>query len=159
MKQFGIVLVVIFALVVGVCVACVGDDDDNSMWRPTSHRDDRDYSGDRDKGRQSRGDCEGSTNCDERDFSPELTDSPVTICVQPGSCDFGGEEEASVPGWADPRCAPFHCDPAPGSRSLFKLDPVLLVKTIQEGATAIGTAAGTMAGAIAAFPIGILLAA
>lgn len=137
MKQFGIVLVVIFALVVGVCVACVDDDDDNSMWRPTSHRDDRDYSGDRDKGRQSRGDCEGSTNCDERDFSPELTDSPVTICVQPGSCNFGDGEEAS----------------------LFKLDPVLLVKTIQEGATAIGTAAGTMAGAIAAFPIGILLAA
>lgn len=154
---FAVIGFVVVALVVGVCVSCGDDDDDSMGWQPTSHRDDRDYSGDRDKGRNSRGDCEGAETCDERDFSPELTDSPVTICVQPGSCDFGGEEEASVPGWADPRCAPFHCDPAPSTSSLFKLDPVLLVKTIQEGATAIGTAAGTMAGAIAAFPIGILL--
>lgn len=134
-----ITLVVILLAIAGLFVACdaLFDDDDEpgDLGAPAlvleRHRD----SGDRDHGRDSRGDCEASDNCQDNDFSPDLEDSPVIVCLPSSTCNFGEGETAAM----------------------IRLDPVALVKTIQDGATAIGTAAGTMAGAIAAFPIGILL--
>lgn len=105
------------AMVLGVCVACDDDDDENG-WVPASHQSggDRDNTGSKDKGRDSRGDCEGSTNCDERDFSPTFDDSPIIVCVQPGACDFGPGEQALGAPDPNPACLvniPWHCDPDP----------------------------------------------
>lgn len=131
-----IVLAVVMAGTLGVCAAVCGDDDDEDGLRTYQVSGHRDGDGDdRRKGENSRGDCEGSTNCDERDFSPTFDDSPVVICVQPGACEFGDGEQTA----------------------LFPPDPAKLVSTIQTGAEAIGKSAGAMAGAIAALPIGILL--
>lgn len=138
-KSFGIVMVVIFALVVGLCVACTNDDDNDSM--PLRHKDRGGHQDDgghnRENGRNSRGKCEKADTCDDRDFSPELTDSPVTICLPQSTCNFGEGEQAS----------------------LVPPNPEKLVGAISAMTKGIGDAAGALAGAIAGGTIGILLEA
>lgn len=107
-----------------------------------------------DRSTHSDGKCKNAENCQDNDFSPDLRDSPVVVCLPSSTCNFGSDEEA-LPSNLDPRCVPFHCDPKPNS--LVPPNPEKLVMVIQAGAAAIGKSAGEMAGAIAALPIGILL--
>lgn len=40
------------------------------------------------RGRDSRGDCEASDNCQDNDFSPDFEDSPVIVCLPSSTCNF-----------------------------------------------------------------------
>lgn len=158
----GLGLIVLVVIGMAVCTDAIFEDEDETddLGQPAlveSRKDKPDRDGyDRSDGRNSRGDCEGSDECSDNDFSPTLTDSPIVVCVQPGACDFGeGESAAGLPSQLDPRCVPYHCDPKP--TAIGKLDPEALLNAITTGSETIGRSAGEMAGAIAALPIAILL--
>lgn len=121
--------VILFALMAG-CIAIAVNDGDENGWVPISGQD-----GDRDRGRNSRGDCDQSDQCSDNDFSPNLEDSPVILCLPSSTCDFGDREVAS----------------------LMPPDPERLMGAIRVFTQGIGEAAGALAGAIAAGTIGILL--
>lgn len=72
--------------------------------------------------------CQGN-NCTDnhKSFSPDLKDSPVTICMPGSTCYFdgngqkkdpnqppkGGQQPTAVPNPACLISVPYHCDPAP----------------------------------------------
>lgn len=145
------------ALIVGTCVACNDDSDDASLARVGTRPAELERRGE--KG-HCRHDCDSSSDGDRKGNRYCFMPCDFTVIV-PGVTEPGPDEQAldlpPLPSNLDPRCAPYHCDPKPSS--LFPPDPAKLVKTINEGAQAIGTAAGAMAGAVAALPVGILLLA
>jgi hypothetical protein len=90
--------VVVFAILIvlafiGLLQVCDDDDRDGEIgWQPVAARDhedeDRNYSGSRNKGRDSRGDCENSAGCSDDDASPRFDDSPVIVCLPGSTCQF-----------------------------------------------------------------------
>lgn len=110
-----------------------------------------------DRSTHSDGKCKNADSCQDNDFSPDLQDSPVVICLPNSTCNFGpGNSQQAIA--VDPACPPIpypHCDPYP--TALVPPNPEKLVTAIQAGAAGIGKAAGELAGAIAALPPAILL--
>lgn len=132
------VFVVLMLLAFGACLAVADDDDDEdgiSRLPRNAHVANRD-GGDRDRGRDSRGDCESSKQCSDDDFSPSFDESPVYLCLPNAECHFGEDESAA----------------------LFPPNPQRLVEVITAFGQNVGTAAGALAGAIAGGTVGIFLA-
>lgn len=110
---------------------------------------------DRSTGKDSRGDCEGSRQCSDDDFSPSFDKSPVYLCLPTATCNWGpgdGEQALDLPNLCG---LPFHCDPKP--QSMMPPDPVKMMGAIRTFTQGVGEAAGALAGAIAGGTIGILL--
>lgn len=122
--------------IIATCDAAFDDEDEpGDLGAPTLIVA-RDRNGDdRSDGKNSRGKCEGAERCEDQDFSPSFDNSPIIICIQPGACDFGGDEAAA----------------------LFPPSPERLVEVITAFGQNVGTAAGALAGAIAGGTAGILL--
>lgn len=76
---FIVVLVLIIAF--GVCISTLGESEEENAGGNQPCRGENSC--------QSRGGCAESQgdDCDDRD------EKLVLVCVQPGSCNFGGEEE------------------------------------------------------------------
>lgn len=115
----------------------------------------------RDRQEDCRRDCHNSNSDNDGDGGDrrQYCIMPCNIIVPiptPGGAEPGPEEQAlTLPPSADPRCAPFHCDPKP--TALFPPDPKKMTELIQAFASGIGKSAGDLAGAIAAFPPALLL--
>lgn len=121
---WGIALVGIAALTIGVCVACDDDDDEESSWVPQTEDSEtppgcgpgrQDEPGgcddkgliqlplDNNDGGNEHRDCENNqSQCSDDDFSPSFEDSPVrdsfnpTICLPLSRCEIDGEPQPST---------------------------------------------------------------